>query len=348
MGAHPTRREDGQTLVIMCLVMIVLLGFAALVVEGGNAFLQRRQMQGTADAAAMAGVQQITQSRTAADTVARDYVVNQNSDAGGAVDQLVTTGSGTASCNGVSMKPYSVCVRARRTRPSLLGSLLGSSHTVAAQAVATASQVKSMKGWLPFGVMDNQYVSGTEVSFRPGSVSPAGSINTPAGPSCSFYGGNGVRDVIKSAAFGGADACPIDVGQKIETQTGVTSGVLNQGFDDRLNGNTDSFSDVFEYDPVAQRYLIKLPNSPRLGIVPLAGGTGNWPLSSGQEMVVAGYVFVYIGDRSRPGYPPLTGSGSALRIHLTPVNALLPTDWDTVFSDYDPSAHGIVAYHLVS
>lgn len=347
MTSRPTRSEAGQTLVLMTLVMVVLLGFAALVVEGGNAFLQRRQMQGTADAAALAGVQQVTTSRVDAEAVARDYVTNQNGVAGGTVDQVVTTGSGTASCNGVAMRPYSVCVRAKRTQSPLVGSVLGGT-TVAAQAIATVSQVRALPGWLPFGVMDQSYVSGTQVDFRPGSVASAGSVNAPAGPNCKFYGGSGIRDVIQSAAHGGEDACPIEIGQAIETQTGVTSGILNQGFDTRIGSNTDSFEDVFEFDAALGRYVIKKPNSPRLGIVPLAGGSGSWPLTAGQEMIVSGYVFVYIGDRTKTSYPALTGSGNGLRIHLTPVDALLPSDWDTVFGNYDPNAHGTIAIRLVS
>ncbi len=46
-----------------------------------------------------------------------------------------------------------------------------------------------------------------------GSKNVGGMINTPAGPDCKFYGGNQVGDVIKSAAYGGADACPITIGQ---------------------------------------------------------------------------------------------------------------------------------------
>ncbi|MBC7462337.1 MAG: hypothetical protein H7287_13330, partial [Thermoleophilia bacterium] len=227
--------------------------------------------------------------------------------------------------------------------------LLGTDSTVAAQALASVSQVRSLGAGLPFGVMDQQFVSGTEISFRPGSVAPAGSINAPAGSSCKYYGGNGVRDVIMSAAFGGADACPIDIGQSIETQTGVTSGNLTQGFDARIGTNTDSFSDVFSFNATTGTYVINKPSSPRLGIIPLAGGGGNWPLTAGQSMVVSGYAFVYIGDRTRsPSYPALTGSGNGLRIHLTPVIAPLPSTWDVNFTTYQPGSNNIIAYRLVS
>lgn len=341
------RGEHGQTLVMMMCFIAVLLGFSALVIQGGNAFLQRRQMQGIADSAATAGVQRITASRAEADAVAREYATTQNSGAGGSVHTIVTTGSSSSSCNGRTVPPYSVCVRTQRSDNSLFGSMLKGS-TIRAQAIASASQVRNMSGWLPFGVMNNQYVSGTQLSFRPGSVAPAGGINTPAGATCKFYGGNGVRDVIASAAHGGADACPIDLGQSIETQTGVASGNYTQGFADRLGGNTDSFNDVFELDTTSGRYIVKKPDSPRLGVVPLAGGNGNWPLNGGASMIVAGYSFAYIGNRNNPpSFPAISGSGNGMRIYLTPVNALLPEDWDAQFSAFAPGSNNIVAYHLV-
>ncbi len=55
--SHPTgrRSQTGQALVIMVLGMVAMLAMAALVVDGGNAFVQQRAAQNGADAAAEAG-----------------------------------------------------------------------------------------------------------------------------------------------------------------------------------------------------------------------------------------------------------------------------------------------------
>ncbi|MCW2956895.1 MAG: hypothetical protein JWO69_1764 [Thermoleophilia bacterium] len=349
-GLPPRKGECGQTIALAIVFMTVLLCFAAVVMEGGHAFLIRRDMQGTADAAAMAGVQRVVDSRAEAESTAAEYVDVHNDDSNADVNDITATSAGTADCNGVSVPPYGICVRVERQQSSLFGSLLGQDATfVRAQAVAAASQVRSMRGWLPFGVMEEQFDSGDQIDFRPGSIAEAGSINAPTGDNCRFYGGAGVRDAIKSERFGGEDACPIRVGDSIETQTGVTSGIIRQGFQDRLGGNRDRFEDVFQWDAATSRYIVALPDSPRLGLVPLAGGSGDWPLTAGREITVSGYAFVYIGDRSDgPSYPATSGSGSGLRIHITAVDALLPSDWDTDFMDYDPDSHGIVAYRLVS
>jgi len=49
------QRERGQTIAIVAIAMVALLGMAALVVDGGNAFAQQRQSQNGSDAASEAG-----------------------------------------------------------------------------------------------------------------------------------------------------------------------------------------------------------------------------------------------------------------------------------------------------
>ena len=51
--------ERGQAIVIMAFALIALLAFAALAIDGGNAYVERRRAQNGADAAALAGTRQI-------------------------------------------------------------------------------------------------------------------------------------------------------------------------------------------------------------------------------------------------------------------------------------------------
>jgi len=53
------RKEEGQSIVIIAFVMIVLLALVALVVDVGNAYAQRRIVQNAVDAATMAGLGQL-------------------------------------------------------------------------------------------------------------------------------------------------------------------------------------------------------------------------------------------------------------------------------------------------
>ncbi|HEU4672421.1 MAG TPA: TadE/TadG family type IV pilus assembly protein [Candidatus Limnocylindrales bacterium] len=56
------RRERGQTLVIVALAMVAILGMAGLVVDGGNAFSQQRSVQNALDAASEAGAVVLVQN----------------------------------------------------------------------------------------------------------------------------------------------------------------------------------------------------------------------------------------------------------------------------------------------
>jgi len=75
-----TGNERGQTLVQVALMLVVLLGFAALAIDGGLVYAERRHMQNAADAGALAGARElcISGSATLAEERARAYTVTQN------------------------------------------------------------------------------------------------------------------------------------------------------------------------------------------------------------------------------------------------------------------------------
>ena len=176
-----------------------------------------------------------------------------------------------------------------------------------------------MSGWLPFGVRSGAYKDSppTQLTITPGdgSHNVGGMINTPAGPDCKFYGGNQIADVIKGAAYGGADACPIPIGQTIQTQTGVSTGnITNKGFDARIGSNTDSFSDVFGQD-ASGNYYVKKADSPRLGIIPIAEDSqGKWPLSGNAHRRPRAMSSSTSATRPiRPTTPPTRATATASR-----------------------------------
>jgi hypothetical protein len=356
------RREEGQALIFSVLVFAALLGIAGLVVDGGNTLLQSRNQQGVADAAAMAAVKDLPASTTAADSAARNYATTRNSDDSSVVDQVVVTGSTTGACDGglgsIALGKNSVCVVVHTHTTGSFSKLFGIDNwNENARAVAQVSQVDAVGGWLPFGMRMGtlQFSPPTQVTITPGdgSFNVGGAINTPAGADCKFYGGNQIADVIKGATRGGADACPIAIGQTIATQTGVQTGnITTKGFDVRIGSNTDSFSDVFGLD-ASGNYYVKNANSPRLGIMPIAqDATNSWPLAGGATITVMGYVLVYIGNTQKPPlYPAYSGTGNSkndpLKIYLTPVNAPLPDSWAAEIGDYDPANPSPLVYRLV-
>ena len=88
------QEERGQVIVLVVVMLIVLLGFAALVIDVGYAYYAHRSLQASADAAALAGAQELP-NIGAAVTVARQYSAsagnkNEQADING-VKTTVTT-----------------------------------------------------------------------------------------------------------------------------------------------------------------------------------------------------------------------------------------------------------------
>lgn len=75
--------ENGASLVYVAITMVVLLGMAALALDGSNLYLQRRNMQNAADAAALAGVHVMASggSKREARQEVRDFAVENDSTA---------------------------------------------------------------------------------------------------------------------------------------------------------------------------------------------------------------------------------------------------------------------------
>lgn len=66
------QQERGQVIVLVVAMLVVLLGFAALVIDVGYAYYAHRQLQASADAAALAGAQELP-NQANAEAIARQY-----------------------------------------------------------------------------------------------------------------------------------------------------------------------------------------------------------------------------------------------------------------------------------
>jgi hypothetical protein len=109
------KNESGQAIVLMTLSLVVIMGMAALVLDVGNWFHTKRRLQGTADAAALAGAQDLPNDTTGAQTTALSYA-NKN---GGDVASANIVVSSTVLPNDT------ISVRARKTEPGFFSGILG-------------------------------------------------------------------------------------------------------------------------------------------------------------------------------------------------------------------------------
>jgi hypothetical protein len=105
------RSETGQAIVLMTLSLAVILGMAALVLDVGNWYHTKRRLQGTADAAALAGAQKLPEDPAAARAMALDYA-NRN--------------GGNVSNGDINIGPKNdtISVRAKKTDPGFFSTVL--------------------------------------------------------------------------------------------------------------------------------------------------------------------------------------------------------------------------------
>lgn len=162
--------ENGQALVMVALLMVVLMGFAAFTVDLGVARAARVQMQSAADAAALAGAQELPNTAKARETAEKLARAN------GAEEISVTTPYGSD-----ADKIEVVCAK---NVPYSFAGVLGLSETeVPARAVAARSTLR--------GPLDYAVFSGDEnfdLQFNHSNITVRGSVHSNY--KCSINGTN--------------------------------------------------------------------------------------------------------------------------------------------------------------
>lgn len=85
-------KDRGQSLVLLAIMMFVLMGMLALIIDGGMAYAQRRAAQNAADAAALAGAEEMCKgsSETAIRQMATNYVNNNGAEIQNVSDILIS------------------------------------------------------------------------------------------------------------------------------------------------------------------------------------------------------------------------------------------------------------------
>jgi len=125
-----SNRENGQATVLTVLFLAVLLGMAALVLDVGSWFREKRQLQSTADAAALAGAQALPGSPSTATAFALQYAQSNG--------RPVSTNDVTISSDLSSND--SIAVQAKSDAPGFFSKLFGiDSVKVGASATARAA-----------------------------------------------------------------------------------------------------------------------------------------------------------------------------------------------------------------
>ena len=291
--------ERGQTVVLITVFMLALLGMCAMAIDVGLWYQDKRSVQAAADATALAGASVLPVDYATAQTVANAQFAKNKKSGDSAV--IVNTSDLTSN--------DSVTVTVTRTSPSFFAQLFGKNNaTIQASARATVKSITTMASnfdVMPWAVMKNSYqLGGAYPIYTDNSSSNNGAVSLPyqnAANCPTPNGANPYRDEISGAL----NVCSIDVGQAIDLKSGQNAGPTSQGLNTRIS-TWKTFNQIVQLVG-NNTYTILDNTSKQLVLIPvvtdMSGGT-TWPNGSAQVKVVgfAWFVIESCGDPAHPSY----------------------------------------------
>ena len=154
MNGARRKSQHGQALVVMAISMTVILGGAAMVIDGGNAMAQQRGTQNASDSAAFAGSVVIAEKMAGASKVDADVLSAMNTAFGNNGSSMATSyyidfeGNvlGTVGRGGsIPHEAAGIQANGQRTFNTFLASIMGQSiWTAGASATAVAGSLRSV------------------------------------------------------------------------------------------------------------------------------------------------------------------------------------------------------------
>jgi Flp pilus assembly protein TadG len=167
------RQEFGQGLVLGTLAMVVVLGFAALVLDVGLFLHEKREIQKAVDAAALAAAQKLPEAWTEAEADAHDWLGKNEVDGtnGDSVDISFTcTSEYQIACDPGADRWDTIVVHAERDVPLNFAPLLGLDNVTVS---ATAAGCQGLCGASPFRALDVMMVLDRTGSMSDGDMANA-------------------------------------------------------------------------------------------------------------------------------------------------------------------------------
>ncbi|SOC37262.1 pilus assembly protein TadG-related protein [Ureibacillus acetophenoni] len=236
------REERGNVLVLVAALMVVLIGLTALVIDGGRLYFEKSTLQKAADAAALAGAQELPNDVTTAELQAKNIATANN----------VATGNSTVQF--ASDKMW-IRVITSSNVDLTFGKIFGiSSVPVTASAKVELNPLTSGTGVIPLGLDFSDYdkwKNCTEITLK--LPSPSGHMDPTEQCDGSNQLGSGNTGPLNITGSGGdnfrsdlANGSQIEVwvGKELDTETGTMTGPTKQGIKERV----DKCKDIYTYN----------------------------------------------------------------------------------------------------
>ncbi|MDF1542912.1 MAG: pilus assembly protein TadG-related protein [Anaerosomatales bacterium] len=218
-GRGTAKGESGAVAIVVAVMLVVLLGLGAIVIDAGILYSHRRQMQTAADAAALAGVLELPGDPVGARATADQYALLNSPDA----DQRLFTVDSTYVANDTLVAELT-----DTSRRLFFARFIGWDEApVSARAVAVAgSPITYGSGVMPFGIIASGTVE-PPYGYDPGETIEL-VCDTGAQSQGNWHyvdladytaGANNTKTVIGN----GGTSEPLSIGDIIETQTGLVT-----------------------------------------------------------------------------------------------------------------------------
>jgi hypothetical protein len=266
------KKESGVVAIFVGIAMVAIAGMLAYVIDTGSLYEVRRSMQKAADAAALAGVQELPKSPGNAVQVALDYVEMQG--------LPVSTSDVIIQSTYVSNDTIKVTV-SDPEKKTFFGGIFGiNSVDVGATATAIVGSPEEYKGLVPWYIVEGDWVPGANYSLylnKTGSVSFNGEST----------GGSLYRDNIAHGYQG-----TLDIGDPIDCLSGFKTGPTYQGTEARVGPNPlDTFSSLTQ--PLSGGgYRLKKPDT-QLVVCPVVtqatATAGHGPIIGFAPIIITSY-----------------------------------------------------------
>jgi hypothetical protein len=208
------REEGGQIVLLVALLMTILMGVTALVVDMGSLYLEKNRLQKMVDAAALAGAQELP----------------------GKVSNIKKVIDETILANEGDPNNFSILTNNSNTILEVSGRVKGTLHfakvigvnepTVEAKATVEFRPIVSIKGAIPLAVPKTQDISfGSRVTLK--------EKHSENGFSALRLSGKGASDFEEDVKNGYGEE--IKIGDQFEVRQGAMVGKTESAFSTRIN-----------------------------------------------------------------------------------------------------------------
>ncbi|WML59146.1 Tad domain-containing protein [Neobacillus sp. PS2-9] len=199
--------ESGSALVIVAISLVALLGFTALVIDGGRLYVEKSKLQNALDAAVLAGAQGLKKSETQAITNAKDVAAKNGFSI--TESNLTITGDSIKATKLVNV-------------PLTFARVIGKNDTdVKATAKAIVGHVRMAKGVAPIAVEESHIPNGKELTCFEKNKGNCGFLALDG------RGASSLEEAIRNGSV-------YTVGETVLTEPGVTWGPTSKAINDLI------------------------------------------------------------------------------------------------------------------